>query len=231
MQPTSPAPLSPQPATPWPPAPPPALPVWPARPPAAEEQLSLRQLRHHSANTWQRILCDVWTLAEASGSAEARALAEAVERRIQSSMAVADTLFGLTRSPGPMRARLLRLAGAVLRGLAAPGQEIALQAEVRGDCPPVLQETVLRVAQEMLANAVRHGLHARLRGRITLRLECGAEAVRLLVGDDGWGPSPRDRPGEGGALMRDLAALRHGRVTLRREGALTLAELLLPAQG
>lgn len=208
-------------------------PAWPPRPAPAEEQLSLRQLRHQTANTWQRILCDLWTLADDATAPEARALAEALERRIQSTMAISDALFGLTQNPGRMRDRLERLGRHVLRALAAPGQEITLEVVAEGEeSSPALHLAALRVAQEMLANAIRHGLHARLRGHLRVEL-CGISGgLRLRVRDDGWGPPEPERiagqRGEGMALMHDLAALHQGRVWLTREEGWTVAGLDLP---
>uniref|UniRef100_UPI00190F3834 ATP-binding protein n=1 Tax=Roseomonas sp. 18066 TaxID=2681412 RepID=UPI00190F3834 len=205
------------------------LPPWPARETEAEEALSLRQLRHHSGNTWQRLLCEVWIMAEEANTPEAHSLAEAVERRLSATVAVADALFGLTRRPGRMQDRLEVLARQAIAAQAYAHQVIGLDVAVQGACPTALQQTVLRIAQEMVCNAVKHGLHARARGHVAVTLiALPGRPLQLEVGDDGWGPPPQEARGEGMALMRELAAQRGGRVSLRREGGLTLAELELP---
>ncbi|WP_131829659.1 ATP-binding protein [Teichococcus deserti] len=205
------------------------LPAWPPREAEPAEALSLRQLRHHSGNTWQRLLCEIWTMAEDAGTPEAYSLAEEVERRLSATVAVADALFGLTRRPGRMQERLEVLARQAIAVQAHSHQLIGLDVAVQGACPAALQQTVLRIAQEMVCNAVKHGFHARARGQIAVTLiALPGRPLQLEVGDDGWGPPPQEARGEGMALMRELAAQNGGRVSLKRDGGLTLAELELP---
>jgi signal transduction histidine kinase/ligand-binding sensor domain-containing protein len=76
-----------------------------------------------------------------------------------------------------------------------------------GSVPPPLQHELLQIAQEALANAVRHAGPARLE----VRLRFHAGGLTLTVADDGRGFDPRTAPGPaaghfGLAGMRERAA-------------------------
>lgn len=204
------------------------LPPFPSRHEAAEA-LDLRQLRHQTSNTWQRMLYEVALLAGTAASPEARRIGQAIERRIAATAALADALFGFTAAPAPMRERLAAIGRHLLAAQGDERQQIRLEVEVEGEVPPVLQQPVLQVALEMIGNAVKHGLHARLVGRIEVVLTAAAEAVTLSVRDDGWGPPDRTTPGEGLLLMREIASAWGGQVALCRQDGVTEARLALPA--
>jgi two-component sensor histidine kinase len=202
-----------------------------ALPQAADppEALALRQLRHQTDNTWQRMLNEVALLAGTAASPEARRIGQAIERRIAAAAALGDALFGFTAAPGPMRERLELLCRQVLAAQGDARQSVALSVDAV-EIPAGLRQTVLRVAVEMLGNAVKHGLHARLSGRIEVALTVAAGQVTLAVRDDGWGPPARLVAGEGLSLMRELAAAREGEVTLERLAGVTEARLTLPCR-
>ena len=195
----------------------------------AVEALDLRQLRHQTSNTWQRMLYEVALLAGTAASPEARRIGQAIERRIAATAALADALFGFTAAPAPMRERLAAIGRHLLVAQGDERQQIHLEVEVEGEVPAALQQPVLRVALEMIGNAVKHGLHARLAGRIAVVLTATAEAVTLSVRDDGWGLPDRTTPGEGLELMREIASTQGGAVALHRQQGMTEARLTLPA--
>lgn len=195
----------------------------------AVEALDLRQLRHQTSNTWQRMLYEVALLAGTAASPEARRIGQAIERRIAATAALADALFGFTAAPAPMRERLAAIGRHLLVAQGDERQQIHLEVEVEGEVPAALQQPVLRVALEMIGNAVKHGLHARLAGRIEVVLTAAAEAVTLSVRDDGWGLPDRTTPGEGLELMREIASARGGVIALHRQRGMTEARLTLPA--
>ncbi len=189
------------------------------------EPLDMRQLRHQTKNALQRILCVLMATPAASDE-----WAEDVGRRIRLSAEISDALFGLTQSPGPMQVRLERLAAAVVALMSAPGQAIDVQLLVEGDCPAGLRHTVVQVAQEFIANAMKHGFHARARGTLRiLLLSPQGLPVRLLVSDDGWGLGAGPTHGEGLGIAEALALRLGGTVRLRWRGV-TEAELLLPGR-
>jgi two-component sensor histidine kinase len=175
----------------------------------AGEEIDLRQLRHHTKNTLQRIL---GLIAEAPGLCDTPAgekILQELEYRICLSANISNALFGLTGAPGSMIDRLRQLAGAVVDMMREPDQVIRVGVSVRGACPVAMREAVLRSAHELLGNAVKHGMKGRPNGRIAVRLVTERDSTTLSVVDNGWGFSGTPRPGEGLAIARDFAS-RHG---------------------
>jgi two-component sensor histidine kinase len=171
--------------------------------------IDLRQLRHHTKNTLQRIL---GLIAEAPGLSDTPAgekIAQELEHRIALSANISNALFGLTGAPGSMAERLRQLSGAVVGMMRTADQVIRVGVSVRGSCPPALRETLLRAAHELLGNAVKHGMRGRPTGRIAVRLVSGCDSTVLTIVDNGWGFNTAPQLGEGLALARSFAA-RHG---------------------
>lgn len=195
-------------------------------------QVALRQLRHQTKNALQRILGQVWKVRDLQRTREGQRLLDEVEQRIQLSAEISNALFGLTRRPAAMEERLRHLCESTVALLSDTDQTIRLEVAVAGECPEALRGTVLRVAHEMVGNAVKHGMHVRLLGRIAVRLESGARETRLTVADDGWGPTPAATPGQDGGeglqLVAALARQQGGTAHLRRDWNETVAELVLP---
>ena len=100
---------------------------------------------------------------------------------------------------------------------------------VDGECPEPLHQLVLRVAHEFVANAVKHGMHARAAGTISVRLATGIDGcTTLVVTDDGWGFHGSPDAGDGLEIAGDLAASIGGTISLVRTHV-TVAALELPA--
>ncbi len=173
------------------------------------EDIDLRQLRHHTKNTLQRIL---GFIAETQGLCDTPAgekMVQELEHRIALSAKISNALFGLTDTPGSMAERLRQLSGAVVDLMRGADQVIRVGVSVRGSCPPALREAVVRCAHELLGNAVKHGMKGRQAGRITVRLTSDGDTTVLTVTDNGWGFHGTPRPGEGLALARSFA-VKHG---------------------
>lgn len=198
---------------------------------AAETETEFRQLRHQTKNALQRVLLLIEEHPALRRDEAGRAVAAELQRRIALTAAISDALFGLTRAPGPFARRLGSLCESVVALLAEPGQDIRVGVLATGRCPPALQEVVLRVAHEFVGNAVKHGMHARIAGRIEVRLEAGEGELRLRVADDGWGWAGQPVMGEGLSLARLIAAREDGTVSLERQDGRTLAMLVLPHPG
>jgi two-component sensor histidine kinase len=191
-----------------------------------------RQLRHQTKNALQHMLSVMAQHPGLRDTEAGRALAAELRRRVALAAAVSDALFGFTRAPAPFAERLGSLCESVAALLRGPDQDIRVVVVLDGPCPPALQETVLRVAHEFVGNAVKHGMHTRLAGRIEVRLEGDEEGrVRLAVVDDGWGCAGQPPAGEGLSLARLLAAREGGTVALGRSGGRTAATLDLPGRG
>jgi two-component sensor histidine kinase len=194
----------------------------------AGDELALRLLRHHTKNTLQRILSEVVLIDGSRLSLESGRLLRDLERRIVLSAAISDALFGMTGAPQPMEERLRSLCKGTIELLGDADQIVRLDLAVGGECPARLRETVLRAANEMLGNAIRHGLHERMLGRITVRLVAGTRETRLTVEDDGWGFCSAREEGEGLGLTQALAEQHGGSSSIRRIGDGTRAEMILP---
>jgi two-component sensor histidine kinase len=193
----------------------------------AGQDIDLRQLRHHTKNTLQRIL---GLIAEAPGlcdTPEGEKIAQDLEYRIELSANISNALFGLTGAPGSMAERLRQLSGSVVEMMRGADQVIRVGVSVRGNCPPALREAVLRSAHELLGNAVKHGMKGRPTGRIAVRLVSDCDTTVLTVVDNGWGFNGTPGSGEGLALARSFAARHGGSLTLDGVDG-TVATLELP---
>jgi len=175
----------------------------------ASREIDLRQLRHHTKNTLQRIL---GLIAEAPGLCDTphgEKIAQELEYRICLSATISNALFGLTDAPGSMAERLRHLAGAVVDMMRGADQVIRIGVSIRGCCPMGLRDAVLRSAHELIGNAVKHGMKGRPSGRIAVRLATDEDCTTLTVMDNGWGFAGPSPSGEGLALVQGFAA-RHG---------------------
>jgi two-component sensor histidine kinase len=194
---------------------------------AAEQEIDLRQLRHHTKNTLQRILALIASAPGLRDTPQGELIAEELEHRIGLSAAISDALFGLTDAPGSMAERLRQLAGAVVDMMRDADQVIRVGVSIRGCCPVHARDAVLRSAHELIANAVKHGMKGRSSGRINVRLVTDEDGTTLTVLDNGWGFSGTPRAGEGLALARGFAARHGGSLVMDGEDG-TLATLLSP---
>nr|WP_294519839.1 ATP-binding protein [uncultured Rhodopila sp.] len=193
----------------------------------AEQEIDLRQLRHHTRNTLQRIIALITELPGLHDSPGGERVARELEYRIALSATISNALFGLTEAPGSMADRLRQLAGAVVEMMRSPDQVIRVGVSVRGICPAALREAVVRGANELVANAVKHGMKGRPCGRIAVRLVTEAGSTVLSVSDNGWGFTGTPRHGEGLSLAQGLAGRHAGSLRLEScGGAVATMELL-----
>ena len=193
-----------------------------------DRQAEFRQLRHQTKNALARIIAQVSSSLGANDAG--RRVARDVERRILLTAQISDALFGLTRAPSRFEERLRALCESVVDLAADCDQHLTLRCTVAGAVPAECQDVMLRVAHELVGNAVKHGMHVRLIGRIDVRVGVDADGVRLEVADDGWGCGRDPADGEGLKLVSLLAGECGGRVTLERVGERTVATLCLPAR-
>ena len=193
----------------------------------AEQEIDLRQLRHHTKNTLQRIIALIAELPGLHDSPAAETIARELEYRIGLSATISNALFGLTEAPGSMADRLRQIGGAVADMMRAPDQVIRVGVSVRGTCPAALREAVVRGAHELIGNAVKHGMKSRPSGRISVRLVSEGGITVLTVSDNGWGFSGPPRLGEGLLLARGFAERHGGSLRLESCGG-AVASIELP---
>jgi signal transduction histidine kinase len=123
----------------------------------------------------------------------------------------------------------LRLLAAQYSGEVA-GPQVAVEAPELPPLPAAVEVAAYRIAQEALANAVRHGRA----GRCAVRLEvtdgrAGQPRLALEVADDGRGIAPEARGGVGLHSMRERAAELGGSCSVSpRPGGGTLVRAELP---
>jgi two-component sensor histidine kinase len=188
-----------------------------------------RQLRHHTKNALQQVLLRIENAYELKTTVNGRRLLADLQRRIMLSARISDALFGITEAPTSISERLRTLCDSTIQMFADDTQVIRLELTVTGDCPVSLQPAVLRVAHEFVANAVKHGMHARVTGKIAVQLTTGiADRTALVITDDGWGFHGTPEPGDGLSIAGDLAASAGGITSLRRTHV-TVARLELPS--
>jgi two-component sensor histidine kinase len=193
----------------------------------AEQEIDLRQLRHHTKNTLQRIIALIAELPGLHDSPAGETIARELEYRIGLSATISNALFGLTEAPGSMADRLRHIGGAVVDMMRTPDQLIRVGVSVRGTCPAALREAVVRGAHELIGNAVKHGMKSRPSGRISIRLVTEGGITVLTVSDNGWGFSGVPRLGEGLSLAKDFAERHGGSVHLESCGG-AIATIELP---
>jgi two-component sensor histidine kinase len=188
-----------------------------------DSAIEFRQLRHQTKNALQRLIVQI------NQQSVGRALTDDLERRILLSVSISDALFGFTRAPDPLKSRLRSLGESMVQLLAKPEQVIQLSVQCEGVCPEQLSDTIVRIAHEMIGNAIKHGMDLVLKGTImvTLTSQPGGPTT-LVVRDDGWGRISGHPTGEGYAIMSDLAATFRGRVARDRRGSWTEASATFP---
>lgn len=192
-----------------------------------DRDADFRQLRHQTKNALARMLLHV-SKHQKPGDPARRVAAE-LERCILLTTEMSNALFGLSHAPGCFAERLRSLCTSLVDLLGDSDQQVSVDVSVRGNLPPALETLVLRVAHELVGNAVKHGMHMRVVGRIQVSVEAGRDGTTVLeVADDGWGCGADPQPGEGLRIANLLAAPHGGAVTLRRRGEMTTATLRVP---
>jgi two-component sensor histidine kinase len=190
-------------------------------------EIDLRQLRHLTRNTLQRIVALITEIPGLADTPEGEMIARELEYRIALSATISNALFGLTEAPAPMADRLRQLGGAMVDMMRSPDQVIRIGVSVRGTCPVALREAVVRSANELIGNAVKHGMKARPNGRITVRLITEGQSTALTVTDNGWGFAGTPRQGEGLSLARRFAERHGGSLRLESCGGMVATMELL----
>jgi len=193
--------------------------------------LLARQLKHHVRNVLHRMAVEIYRNPGLKSASWGRESAEQLVSRLCLAAEVSDQLLDFHSDAASLAERLRSLGRNIVAVLGSPGQEIGLDVLVKVDFPFALRGILLRAANEMIGNAVRHGMAERRAGRIEIVISESAEReLVLVVRDDGWGLLPLAIEGEGSQLIRGLSAPYRGKYTLRRCGDWTESVLTLPRE-
>ncbi len=155
----------------------------------------IQEVHHRVKNNLQNIAAILRIQARRVQSDEARVhLTEAVNRVL--SMAVIHEFLS-TDEHRPINVKDVcqRIASQVAQVSGSPDQEVSVQVTGSNIRLPASQATpVAMVVNELLLNAVEHGLEGRASGHIQIQLEDLGDAVRIIVEDNGNGLPPAFNP-------------------------------------
>ncbi len=197
----------------------------------AAEALDFRQLRHLSRNALQRILSMIAQDADLRRSSDGRALSDGLQQRILTAARLSDVLFGFVDSPGSLQDRLTGLSDCLVKLLGDDAATISVAVHVRCDASPELCDLLVRVAHELVGNAIKHGMHLRLLGDIRIEVARDGEQLTLTVSDDGWGTGSKSPNGQGLSIVDALLRPSGGSWTFRREHRSTIVAVRVPVAG
>jgi len=158
-----------------------------------------------------------------------RLLATDLEPRILVAADILDQLFDSTLGSIAIADRLRALGRSTIAVLGLAEQDILLDVAAEGEAPVALHDAIIRLANEMVGNAVKHGMLILQRGRIRIALTTAAYGTTVLaVSDDGWGALEQAPGGEGLRLIGDLAAPYGGEFMMHCRNEWTEAVVIFP---
>jgi signal transduction histidine kinase len=164
-------------------------------------------------------------LAQAGGDARGRLATALTDAAAQSVSDLRETLEGLA---GATEADVAAMIERRARRLASTsGVEIAFRASGSTAMSSAARLAVLRIAEEAIANALRHA-HA---ARVEIELECDAREARLSVSDDGRGLGAAPRGGRGLPNMRARVEELGGAITIESTDRGTRIQARIPCGG
>ena len=192
------------------------------------EPVQFRQLRHLTKNALQRILSIISSASEPESVQARHFLGNGLERRILIAAKLSDALFGLTSEPGSLHDRLARLSQGLIELFADDASMIEIAVAIQCGPSVDLDDLVVQVAHELIGNAVKHGMHQRLLGKIEIEVRDEPGRRVLTVADDGWGCLPSHAKAEGLSIVDSLLRQVGGTCDLRRNGKRTVATVEIP---
>lgn len=148
----------------------------------------IQEVHHRVKNNLQNIAAILRLQARRCTSEEAKQhLSDAVNRVLSMSV-IHEFLSQDEHRPISLRDVCQRIAGQVIQVSSTPEQEIGIQVGGPNIRLPASQATpAAMVVNELLLNAVEHGLRDRRRGAIQITLSDLGDAVELVIEDDGNG--------------------------------------------
>jgi hypothetical protein len=161
-------------------------------------------MTHHGG----RKMTDMW---QSAGASEATAASTPLLLR---STVFQDGSQDSCPSDRSFEQLLLEHCERILSGGRSQTLIVQLELGFEGSCPETHEKTVLRVADELLSNAMEHGFYCRERGHVFVHVVSRAGVgVQVSVSDDGWGfDSGPIIDGNGFHLLRQIGDLYMGAV-------------------
>ncbi len=161
----------------------------------------IQEVHHRVKNNLQNIAAILRIQARRCQSEEAKQhLTDAVNRVLSMSV-IHEFLSQDEHRAINLRDVCLRIANQVAEVSRNPEQEVEIRIHGPNIRLPASQATpAAMVINELLLNAVEHGLGKRSQGAISITLSDLGDAVRLVVEDDGSGLPPNFDPGQSSSL-------------------------------
>jgi two-component sensor histidine kinase len=186
----------------------------------------IQEVHHRVKNNLQNIAAILRMQARRSKSEEAKQhLVDAVNRVLSMSV-IHEFLSQDEHRAINLRDVCQRIANQVIQVANNPEKEALVQVHGPNIYLPTSQATpAAMVVNELLLNAVEHGLAERNRGRIDVRLQDLGNAVELVIEDDGNGLPPNFKPEQSTSLGLQIV---HTLVTDDLKGTLQM-ESIYPA--
>jgi two-component system, sensor histidine kinase PdtaS len=155
----------------------------------------IQEVHHRVKNNLQNIAAILRMQARRSNSDQERQhLLEAVNRVLSMSV-IHEFLSQDEHRPINLRDLCQRIAGQVVQISSTPDQEVKVQVQGPTIWLPASQATpAALVVNELLLNAVEHGMANRDAGLITIMLNDLGDAIQLVIEDDGAGLPPDFTP-------------------------------------
>lgn len=185
----------------------------------------IQEVHHRVKNNLQNIAAILRIQARRVHSDEARQhLNEAVNRVL--SMAVIHEFLSYDEHRQiNVKDVCQRIATQVTQVSGTPDQEIVIQVQGSNIRLPASQATpIALVINELLLNAVEHGLHDRPQGHIGITLDDLGDAVRIVIENDGNGLPPEFDPAQQSSSMG--LHIVHTLVTDDLKGTLTMQSIV-----
>jgi PAS domain S-box-containing protein len=195
-----------------------------------EKDLLLREVHHRIKNNMNTMISLLSLQARATKDAEAIASLEDAMGRLQSMSTLYNKLFcAEDLREMSLREYLPALAREIV-AMFPNGDKIATEARVDDVRLDIKRLSLLGIiANEIIANAMKHAFEGRERGKITVAARLKANRVELRIGDDGIGipetVSLENSTGFGLGLVRILAKQLDASVSIeRRKGSRFIIE-------
>ena len=185
----------------------------------------IQEVHHRVKNNLQNIAAILRIQARRVQSDEARQHLNDAVNRVLSMSVIHEFLSQDEHRPINIKDVCQRIAAQVAQVPANPDQEIVVQVQGSSIRLPASQATpVAMVVNELLLNAVEHGLQERPRGNIYILLDDLGDAVSITVEDDGHGLPPDFTPGQQSSSLG--LHIVHTLVTDDLKGTLTMQSIL-----